>query len=145
MSVTYCVSVLQPWATLILAGAKHFETRGWRTAYRGRLAVQAGRRFPNAARALCRTEPFRALLRQAGFDDLDALPLGVVLGSVEVVECCRVEDLELAAIGEQEQALGDFRPARWAWQLRDPRPLAAPVSVIGKRGVFPLPESVFLP
>jgi hypothetical protein len=145
MPVTYCVSVLQPWATVILAGAKQFETRSWRTAHRGRLAVHAGRRFPAPARALCRREPFRSLLRQAGCDDPDALPLGAVLGSVELVECCRVEELDLDTLSADEQALGDFRPGRWAWRLGDPRALPAPLAITGKLGVFPLPASFFKP
>ncbi len=30
-----CISLIQPWATLIIHGAKRFETRSWRTPYRG--------------------------------------------------------------------------------------------------------------
>ena len=32
----------QPWASLVAVGAKCFETRSWRTHYRGELAIHAG-------------------------------------------------------------------------------------------------------
>ncbi len=47
------LSLIQPWATLILSGAKRFETRSWRTPYRGPLAIHAGGRFPSLAKSLC--------------------------------------------------------------------------------------------
>ena len=37
------VSLLQPWASLIAAGAKKFETRSWSTTYRGPLLICASR------------------------------------------------------------------------------------------------------
>lgn len=36
------LSLWQPWATLIQVGVKWIETRSWRTAYRGPLAIHAG-------------------------------------------------------------------------------------------------------
>jgi hypothetical protein len=145
MSYMPTITVLQPWASLLLAGPKRFETRGWQTAHRGRLAIHAGRRLLPAARALCLHEPFRSLLSEAGFAWAEALPSGVVLGTVELVRCTRVEDLDLQTISAQEQALGDFRPGRWAWELRDPQRLPTPVPTAGRLGVFLLPASVLVP
>ena len=108
-----CLSVLQPWATLLVFGAKRYETRGWHTGHRGPLAIHAARKFPPAARALCGREPFRALLRAAGFDGWGRLPRGAVLGTVELLDCTLVE--ELGPVEEGELILGDFRPGRWAW------------------------------
>jgi hypothetical protein len=98
-----------------------------------------------AARALCLHEPFQTLLRDAGFPQIEALPLGAVLGTVELVRCTRIEDLDLETICAKEQALGDFRPGRWAWELRDPRPLPVPVPATGRLGVFLLPASILVP
>ncbi len=42
-----CISLIQPWATLIIHGAKRFETRGWRTLYRGPLTIHASGCFPS--------------------------------------------------------------------------------------------------
>lgn len=40
-----CLTVRQPYASLVAAGVKTIETRSWRTAYRGRIAVHAGREW----------------------------------------------------------------------------------------------------
>lgn len=40
-----CITIRQPWATLIALGEKEFETRSWRTAYRGELGIHAGMRI----------------------------------------------------------------------------------------------------
>jgi hypothetical protein len=133
----YALSVVQPYASLLVLGAKRFETRPWHTAYRGPLAIHAGARFPPAARALCLREPFRTALRRAGLPDCERLPLGVVLGTVFLLDCVRVEDLP--DVPEAERALGDFRPGRWAWRVSEPAPWPAPVAARGRLGVFQLP------
>jgi hypothetical protein len=135
-----CISLLQPWATCVVLGLKRYETRTWATRHRGTLAVHASRRFPPSLRALCRQDPLRRLLREAGFAGSSEFLTGVILGTVEVVDCRRVEALGL--VGADELALGDFRPGRWAWVLADPRPLAAAVTYRGMQGIFDLPDPI---
>jgi hypothetical protein len=53
------LSVIQPWATLLVCGAKRLETRSWKTSYRGSLLIVASRKFPEDCRRLCSIEPFR--------------------------------------------------------------------------------------
>ncbi len=132
------LSLQQPWAALVVAGAKRYETRSWQTAHRGPLAVHASARFPPAARALCRAEPFRLLLQQAGYFDWTCLPVGVVLGVVDLVAC--VSTAEVPDLDPTERELGDFGPGRWAWQLARPRRLVEPVPCRGRLGVFDGPE-----
>jgi activating signal cointegrator 1 len=40
------LSLMQPWATLLICGEKTVETRSWRTSHRGLLAVHASKTFP---------------------------------------------------------------------------------------------------
>ncbi len=40
------LSLHQPWATLLLLGAKRYETRSWRTDYRGPLLIHTSVAFP---------------------------------------------------------------------------------------------------
>ena len=42
-----CLSMLQPWASLMVEGFKRFEGRFWNTEYRGPLWVQAGATQPD--------------------------------------------------------------------------------------------------
>jgi hypothetical protein len=39
------ITLQQPWASLIALGAKSVETRSWSTAYRGPLAIHAGKKW----------------------------------------------------------------------------------------------------
>jgi len=127
------LSLLQPWATLVMLGAKRYETRTWTTRYRGRLAIHASKRFPDELRALCKEERFRRILRQADVASWSDLPTGAVLGTVELVACLPACEL---LIGDAERSLGDYGPGRWAWQLEGPRLLRSPMQYRGMRGIF---------
>jgi hypothetical protein len=129
------LSVQQPWVQLILLGKKRFETRTWKTGYRGPLAIQASRTFPEASRQLCFREPFRSDLVQAGFRFSADLPRGAVLGVVDLLDCLPAPEV-VAELGDGERAYGDFRPGRWAWRLANPRLLPSPVPARGKTGLF---------
>ncbi len=135
------LSVRQPWATLLLAGKKRCEARGWQTSHRGPLAIHACSRFPQACRDLCEREPYRSLLHQLGYHGGTPLPLGVVLGTVRLLDCVRIE--EVADLPDEERLLGDYRPSCWVWRFADPVLLAEPIPISGRLGVFESP--LFLP
>src|SRR5260370_39412575 len=128
------LSVAQPYATLLVLGAKRLETRPWQTAHRGPLAIHAARNLSAAARALCRQEPFRSLLRAGGVASWSDLPLGAVIGAVELTGCLRVEDLPPPE--EPEASLGDFAPGRWVWHVRRALRLPQPLPARGRLGLF---------
>jgi activating signal cointegrator 1 len=134
------LSLIQPWATIVILGVKRYETRSWRTGYRGPLVIHASGRFPRELRGLCGREPFQSILQAAGFESWADLPLGVVLGTVELSACQRVN--ELSAINGVELALGDYRSGRWAWLLENAQALPEPIPWKGKRGVYDIPDSV---
>ncbi len=138
-----CLTVMQPWATLLVTGAKRFETRSWRTAYRGRVAIHAGRMFPEEARALCRQEPFRSALLLAGYRHPADLPVRAVLGTVELTDCLPAAEVgHLLPSGCAELRFGDFRPGRWVWRVRAPQPLARPLPLIGRLGLYEIPALI---
>jgi len=39
------LSIRQPWASLIMAGIKPVENRTWKTNFRGRIWIHAGKRY----------------------------------------------------------------------------------------------------
>src|SRR3954463_15042995 len=104
------LSFRQPWAELVLRGIKTVEARPMQTSKRGeRVYVYAG---------LQRIEPEEEARIAAEFDiDVDALPRGVILGSVEIVGC------EPLKSSHSQDAC--FRVARrtggFAWHLARPR------------------------
>lgn len=141
-----CISLMQPFATLVVIGAKQYETRGWQTEYRGPLVIHAGRKFSEEARALCLQEPFRSALVRAGYRRSSDLPLGALLGRVTIDDC-----LPTATVLQQlqreaaELAFGDFRTARWAWKLSEPEVLKRPQTFAGRLGLFDVPWQTDLP
>jgi hypothetical protein len=138
-----CLTILQPWATLILSGAKRFETRSWSTAHRGLLGIHAGRTMRDDVAVLCTCEPFRSLLKEAGYRFGADLPRGVLLGTVELLDCVPVAALP-GGLDALERSLGDYRPGRYAWKLANPRPFTRPIPWSGRPGVFEI-ETTLLP
>jgi hypothetical protein len=129
-----CISLWQPWATLVVIGAKEFETRGWPTSYRGPLAIHAAKKWGPEFEAILRTEPFRTVLH--GHD----LPKGAIVGTVELVGCFPTEAVLMP--DGQERAFGNYGPGRYAWKLANPVDFLVPIAYRGQQGFFdvPLPE-----
>lgn len=153
------LTLTQPWATLVVIGAKVIETRSWRTSYRGSLAIHAAKGLTAEARESVNRPLFRDALLRAGYRSLSELPLGAVVGEVELVSC-RVmqEDGTLAFPGQMhaglelptifrfldredhdpavELAFGDYTPGRFGWLLRNPIAWENPVPARGALGLW---------
>lgn len=114
------LTVLQPHATLIVLQEKKIETRSWYTPYRGILAIHAGRTSP-----VFDLRPFMRVLKRAGLT-VDELPLGKIIGFVDLVDVRRVEDLPKSMmtrglLTKQERAFGNYSPGRYGWILENAR------------------------
>lgn len=131
-----CISVWQPWASLIAVGAKRIETRSWDTAYRGPLAIHAAKHWTKAEKLLCGQEPFKSALARA-HPRLIGLPYGKIVAVCRLSEC---EQIARADVTEQERAFGNFLAGRFAWFLTDVRCLELPVPWTGSRGFFSVPD-----
>lgn len=140
-----CITLTQPWATLVAIGAKKIETRSWLTSYRGPLAIHAAKGLgPVGGKLglmnLCRTEPFRSVLVGAGYLGTPALPLGAIVAVCELGAIIPVESvpregdrdtLQGWTLTDQERAFGDYTPGRYAWLLADVKMLAEPIPCKG--------------
>jgi activating signal cointegrator 1 len=134
------LTLTQPWATLVAIGAKRIETRGWKTPYRGPLAIHAAKGFPADCRDVVYKLPFRDVLGEVfpGGEPIDKrLPLGAVIAIANLVDCERTELFTLAGYGsgyrltEQEMAFGNYADGRWAWTLKDVVALPEPIQAKG--------------
>lgn len=137
------LSLHQPYASLIAARAKRFETRGWATSYRGPLVICAAKRkITGEALELFQVTGFNWALRSVasppGSPVLSSeLPLGVALCLADLTDCIPTEKLPLSKFAH-ERSFGNFAPGRFAWALEDIRPLPTPVPVRGRQGLFDL-------
>ena len=131
------LTIYQPWASLLVPGEKQFETRSWRTAHRGLLAIHAGRKLTEDMRNLCGLDPFYASLKRHGIEKPGQLPVGALVGFVFLGDCVSTEEIE---VGGTEEAFGDFRPGRWAWTCGNPVRLVEPIKYQGKLGLFDVPN-----
>lgn len=144
------ISLWEPFATLWVLGYKIHETRGWRTSYRGPLAVHAARRWTSQQRALILTDPFYPCL-------LDHWPtigrpntLGCIVGVVDLQDCVRTEQLDWLDrsvfcnhhVAWLDRSFGDFRPGRWAWLAGSPTALDRPIPLRGQQGMWTAPPDV---
>jgi len=124
-------TVYQPYAYATVTGLKQYETRSKRTNIRGRIAVHAGKASLNRATRELSTKAFWDLLGAVG--GKTELPLGAVVGTVEIVDCLPVEEV-IPTLTERERALGDYSPGRWAWVLKNPIMFDIPIPARGKQG-----------
>jgi hypothetical protein len=129
------LTLTQPWSTLVALGVKNIETRSWSTPYRGRLAIHAAKGFPPDARLICRREPFKRVLMAAGIESLADLPRGVLLATVQLVDCVPTGKVR-SQLSSEEYAFGDYSAGRWAWLLDDVQPLSEPVPACGALGLW---------
>ena len=113
-----CLTLTQPWASLMAAEIKRFETRMWKTAYRGPLGIHAAKTIPGWVLNWYRATPIaQACLRPLGvFEaaDLLRMPKGEILAVVDLLD---VETTDAGPDpGATERALGDWSPGRYAWK-----------------------------
>lgn len=133
--VIKALTLSQPWGSLLAIGAKKIETRSWKTAYRGPLAIHAAKKYPRAAQMLAISSPFIEPLNRAGY--LPDIPLGAVVAMCQLVNCLPVEMVE--RLSDSERKFGDYSPGRYAWILEDVKLLPEPIPAKGALSLWEWP------
>lgn len=138
--VDRALSLTQPWATLMAIDAKRVETRGWNTNYRGWVAIHASKGFPMECRNLCYRSPFG--LAMANYVSPEDLPLGQIIAVTEIIDTRRTEYIGTSSLSEQELALGDYSPGRYAIFTRGVRRLKQPITIKGALSIWRLSNPI---
>ncbi len=73
------LTIKEPWASLIVNGYKDYEFRGWKTNYRGKVLIHAGKSFDEDVR-----DKFLSLNLDYGN--------GEIIGEAEIVDCVLVTE-----------------------------------------------------
>lgn len=129
------LTVHQPWASLLVTGAKRIETRGWATRHRGPLLIHSAKANPAYTRtAMAENDDVRGVMDTFRLDP-DDLPRGRILGLVEVVDCVPIEEI-LPDLSAAERALGNYTPGWYAWVTTQPYRYDEPVRARGQQRIW---------
>lgn len=154
------LSLWQPWASLIAFGEKRIETRSWTTKYRGPIAVHAAKTLEGIRDLTCDgsmppEEPFASALYGHGMTKWGDLPFGAIVAVADLTEVWDGMDAlgnltadnafpetretrETREFPEHEIAFGGYGPGRFGFVLERVRPLATPIPLRGRQGMWRL-------
>ncbi|KAM6943557.1 activating signal cointegrator 1 [Xenentodon cancila] len=82
----WCLSMHQPWASLLVRGIKRVEGRTWYTSHRGRLWIAAAAKKPTPQEIAEVESMYRRVCRRESRFPKD-YPCGCLLGCVNVTDC----------------------------------------------------------
>ncbi|XP_009364453.2 uncharacterized protein LOC103954365 isoform X2 [Pyrus x bretschneideri] len=139
-----CLTMHQPWASLLVYGIKRVEGRSWPSPIRGRLWIHAAGKVPDEATIKAMEEFYREIYAVDGITDLkfpEHYPVSRLLGCVEVVGCLRREELaswEMVPEGVRLEALTDM-----CWLCEQPQKLLVPFEMRGYQGVYNLEKKIY--
>ncbi|KAL6976989.1 hypothetical protein U1Q18_025773 [Sarracenia purpurea var. burkii] len=139
-----CLTMHQPWASLLVHGIKRIEGRSWPPPLRGRLWIHAASKVPDDATIKVMEDFYREIYAVNGITDLkfpQHYPVSRLIGCVEVVGCLRRE--ELACWKEVPEALRLEGLTEFCWLCEQPQKLIAPVEMRGYQGVYNLERKTF--
>lgn len=87
-----CLSMHQPWASLLVAGIKMHEGRSWYTAHRGRLWIASTAKPVNPDEVAELEGFYRHHLKNEKLEFPSQYPSGVLLGCVKLTDCLPQEE-----------------------------------------------------
>lgn len=111
------LGIRQPWAELILRGIKTIEVRSLATVRRGTILLYAAKKLSDLPAARVAAERHDI--------DLDSLPMGMLVGTVEIVHSipCTAHDSDAACVP------ASLLKSHHGWRLANPKRLAKPATV----------------
>jgi len=146
------ITIWQPWASLLVCGAKRFETRSWATSYRGPIAIHAAKKDVFDALSMIPVPTAVGMKKLLGVEWKE-LPTGAVIATATLIGCHEIDhiidsgrsideigcwDCDLdgwIAATPQEVRFGDWTPGRYAWEFADMKQIG-PIPAKGKQGLW---------
>lgn len=130
-----CLSIKQPWASLICGGVKDVENRSWRQKdIPGRILIHAGakRMLSSFNDTLIHEEVLIVNAIIEGYcPQLNETPTSAIIGYADVVDFVEESDSDWAQDGEG---------AQWKWVMANAKLFKEPIPYKGKLGLFEVPE-----
>lgn len=138
-----CLTMHQPWASLLVYGIKRIEGRSWPAPIRGRLWIHAASKVPDAATIKAMEAFYKEIYALDGVTDLkfpEHYPVSRLIGCVEIAGCLRREELACwkeVPEGVRLEGLTDF-----CWLCEQPQKLLDPLMMRGDQGVYNLERKI---
>ncbi len=119
------LTIKEPWATLIISGYKKYEFRSWKTNYRGKILIHAGKTLEKDVEK--RFEEYNLKYN-----------MGYIIGEAELVDCILVDEkLEQELIKLNKTVYGRSRHVgSYAWKLENIKKYEKPIHINGKLGLW---------
>ncbi|EIE25777.1 hypothetical protein COCSUDRAFT_64833 [Coccomyxa subellipsoidea C-169] len=133
-----CISLHQPWASLLVYGIKRIEGRDWPSKYRGRLWIHATSRRPDAQTVQELEDFYRKVHDMDGHKpEFPAkYPTGALIGCVSLVDVLTAEQVEAWQLpASVKEEVG----SPFAFLCEDTRIMTAPICMRGWPRLWPLP------
>ena len=120
------ITLKQPWATLVAEGIKKFEFRSWKTKYRGKILIHAGKGVHKEELI-----KFKSLNLE--------FPKEKILAEAEIIDCLILtKELNEEIINEKNIAYGDKVRTGYAWKLDNVKKVESDKIIKGKLGLWNL-------
>lgn len=139
-----CLTMHQPWASLLVHGIKRIEGRSWPSPITGRLWIHAASKVPDPDTIKAMEDFYREIYAVNGITDIkfpEHYPVSRLLGCVEVVGCLRCKELvgwEAVPESVRLEGLTDF-----CWLCEQPQKLVVPFEMRGFQGVYNLENRIY--
>lgn len=123
-----CLTIREPYASLISQGIKKIETRSWKTNYRGKIYIHAGiYKYNNS------NEKINSLIKN--FD----LNYGKIVCEAELIDCILMTEDFIKKIKKEnstEYLIGNYQVGRYAWILDNIKIIENSKVIKGKLGLW---------
>ncbi|XP_054858937.1 activating signal cointegrator 1 [Eublepharis macularius] len=131
-----CLSMHQPWASLLVKGIKRVEGRTWYTALRGRLWIAATAKRPSP-QEISEVEASYKVLLQKDLDFPKDYPSGCLLGSVDLIDCLSQEQFRAEYPHLSQESASPF-----VFICSNPQEMVVKFPIKGKHKIWKLDSKI---
>eukprot|EP01134_Creolimax_fragrantissima_P006735 CFRG6735T1 len=137
-TVGKCLSMHQPWASLLVLGIKTVEGRGWYTHHRGRLWIASTAKEPAPSEIEEVESQYRSLYGEKDLPFPETYPSGCLLGCVTVVDCLTQDEYKNKfSTSATQESVSEF-----VFVCEEPHELALKYSISGDHKIWNLDKTV---
>lgn len=119
------LTIKEPWATLIIEGYKKYEFRSWKTNYRGKILIHAGKSIDKEGKSK--------------FKDYNLdYSCGEIIGEAYITDCIKVDEEftnNLRKIDSVVYGKSIFEE-NYAWKLENIKKYRKSIKIKGKLGLW---------